>query len=89
MVFSSDRTDLLPHPLFSGVCKVINFASENELTITFSSCSSALRYDPDIYLRTRYDWLHPLASFSLLNIETSRRLVIFLLIIHSTFSYLF
>ena len=77
MVFTSDRSDLLPHPLYSGVCKVINFASDKELTVTFSSCSSALRYEPDIYLRTRYEWLHSLASFSLLNIETSRRTVIF------------
>ena len=87
LVFNSDRSDLLPHPLYSGVCKVINFASDKELTVTYASCSSALRYDPDVYLRTRYDWLHSLASFSLLNIETSRRLVIYLVELFFNFNF--
>ena len=74
-VFAPGRSGLLSHPLFSGACKMLNFVSDSELVVTFASCSSALRYEPDVYLNTAYAWLHPLASYSLLDIENCRRMV--------------
>jgi len=74
-VFANGRSDLLPHPLFSGACTMLEFASDTELIVTFASCSSALRYEPDVYLNTKYAWFHSLVSYSMLDIENSRRMV--------------
>ena len=75
LVFNSERTDLLLHPLFSGSSKVIQVVSDNELTVSYSNYAEALRYEPDVYLGTDYFWLHDLASYSLLDIVNSRRMV--------------
>ena len=74
-VFANGRSGLLSHPLFSGACKMLDFVSDSELVMTFASCSSALRYEPDVYLNTDYAWFHSLASYSLLDIENCRRMV--------------
>ena len=77
MVFNSGRTELSPHPLFSGSGKVINLISDSELTVSYSNYAEALRYEPDVYLGTDYFWLHELASYPLLDIENCRRMVSF------------
>ena len=75
LVFNSGRSDLLPHPLFSGSGKVIQVVSDIELAVSFSNYAEALRYEPDVYLGTDYFWLHDLASYSLLDIVNCRRMV--------------
>ena len=74
-VFDSSRSGLFPHPLLSELCNVIHVVSETEITINFTTCSESLRYEPDVYLNTSYSWLHPIASYSMLNIENCRRMV--------------
>ena len=68
----------MPHPLFSELCDVIQIISDTEISVNFSTCSDALRYEPNVYLYTVYEWMHPLASYSMLNIETCRRMVCYL-----------
>ena len=74
-MFDGAVTTQIPHPLFSKLCNIIQIISDSELSVNFTSCSESLRYEPDVYLGTDYSWLHSLASFSLLNVETCRRMV--------------
>ena len=81
LVFDSEQQGLLPHPLFSELCDVIKLVSDTELIVNFTTCSDNLRYEPDVYLYTAYEWLHSIASYSMLNIESCRRLVSYFLLI--------
>ena len=78
-MFNSERSGLLPHPLLSELCDIIKIVSDTEITINFTTCAESLRYEPDVYLHTPFAWLHPLASYSMLDIENCRRMVSFLL----------
>ena len=54
---------------------MIKIVSDTELTVNFTTCAESLRYEPDIYLNTSYAWLHPIAAYSMLDIENCRRMV--------------
>ena len=74
-VFDTGRTGLLPHPLLSELCDIIRVISDTEITVNFTTCSESLRYEPDVYLNTPYSWLHPVATYPMLDIENCRRMV--------------
>ena len=65
------------HPLFKNTSSSLKIHSNTKISLSYSTLANVARYDPLVYFRSVYEWVTDLASFSILNPETARRLVIY------------